>query len=135
MELGEIYKNIDWKSLVFGTAFFSFITIVATGYKIDILLAASSLGLLYIGFKAQNSLQACILGAIATIPLFIIGQFNKSLGLSTEGLLTMWIFLGFLITGIFCGFVGAYLNKSRKRSHTQKIPMDKSRKKKKINKK
>jgi hypothetical protein len=115
MELKDIYGNINYKSLIIGAALFAFIVVFATEY-LDILLVFSSVGLLYIGYGAQNRIQGTILGAIGTLPLFIATVFFQRLGPITGENLVLLILISFLGIGAFCGFTGSYFSENRKKA-------------------
>ncbi|WP_225370331.1 hypothetical protein [Methanobrevibacter arboriphilus] len=75
MELEDVYRNISFKSFLIGAALFAFIVVLSVEYELDPLLIFSSAGLLYIGYGSQNRIQAIVLGALGTLPLFIATVF------------------------------------------------------------
>lgn len=133
MEIKEIFKNINWKSFIIGAALFAFIVVLGIDYDLEFILVFSSIGLLYIGYKSQNFPQACVLGALGTLPLFIVTVTTERLGKISGENITIWILLSFLVIGAFCSFVGAYFNKSRQKAI--KMQTQKGKGKKKNNKK
>jgi len=114
MEVKEIFQDINWKSLIIGVIIFSLIVILAIDYKLDILLMFSSAGLLYIGYTSKNKIQSVVLGAIGTIPLFLVIVLTERLGEIVGESLVVLTLIAFLAVGAFCGFAGAYSAKSRK---------------------
>jgi hypothetical protein len=87
----------------------------------------SSTGLLYIGYSSKNKIQGSILGAIGTLPLFFIITLLDLLGLiNGEGLEILLLFL-FLAIGAFCGLIGAYIPKPRKKTIEQKVSIGKNK--------
>lgn len=134
MEIKEIFQDINWKSLIIGSAIFSFIVVLAMDNQLDILLVFSSAGLLYIGYASKNRLQGIVLGAIGTVPLFLVTVFTERLGAISGNNLVIWILISFLAIGAFCGFTGAYFSESRKKAIEQQIAMEKTKSKNKKNK-
>ncbi|WP_297899712.1 hypothetical protein [Methanobrevibacter sp.] len=121
MKFEDIYKNLNLKSFIIGAALFAFIVAIGVEYKLDALLIFSSAGLLYIGYGSQNKIQAIILGAIGTLPLFIATIFFQRLGPITGENITFLILISFLAIGAFCGFTGFYFSESRKKAIEEKI--------------
>ena len=119
MEIKEIFQDIDWKSLAIGGTIFSLMVILAIDYQLDILLMFSSTGLLYIGYTSKNKIQSVVLGAIVTIPLFLAIVLTERLGEIVGESLVVLALIAFLAIGAFCGFIGAYLAKSRKKAIKQ----------------
>lgn len=134
MEIKDIFQDINWKSLIIGAALFAFIVVLATDYQLDFLLVFSSAGLLYIGFKSKDKIQGAVLGALGTLPLFLVTVLTERLGAINEESLVILILISFLAIGAFCGFTGAYFAKSRKKAIEQQIAMEKKKYKKKKNK-
>jgi len=100
-------------------------------YQLEVLLMFSSMGLLYIGYTSKTKIQGIVLGTIGTIPLFLFMILFERIGaINGEGF-EIWILISFLAIGAFCGGIGSYLAKSRKKVIKQKLAMkkDKSRKK------
>lgn len=133
MELEDIYRNINFKSFLIGAALFAFIVVLSVEYGLDPLLIFSSAGLLYIGYGSQNRIQAIVLGALGTLPLFLATVFFQRLGPITGENITFLILISFLSIGAFCGFTGFYFSESRKKAIEEKIKKEsigKGRKKK-----
>ena len=55
--------------MIFGAAAYAFFPLVATQYGIDLLMAFSAIGPLYIGYEAKSYLKAVILGIVGATPL------------------------------------------------------------------
>jgi len=130
MEIKELFEDINWKSLIIGGAIFAFLVVLAIDYKLEILLMFSSAGLLYIGYGSKNKIQGGLLGAIGTIPLFLLTIiFNRLGAINGEGL-EIWMLIIFLAIGGLCGFIGANISKARKKTMKPKaIGKNKSNKK------
>ncbi|KZX10993.1 hypothetical protein [Methanobrevibacter filiformis] len=116
MEFRELYTGINWKWFVIGMFLFAFIVVLAMDSHLEVLLFFSSIGLLIIGYKSQNIIQGMILGAVGTLPLFIVTVFTNRLGIATGENLTGLILVSFIAIGLFCGFTGAYFKKGRKKA-------------------
>lgn len=129
MEINKIYKEIDWRSFILGTALFTFIVVAAIDYNLEFLLVFSSIGLLYIGYTAYDRIQAIMLSALATTPLFLVTISTERLGPITGDNIVIWILISFLAIGAFCGFTGSYFSLSRKKAIKQKIAMGKKKEK------
>jgi CDP-diglyceride synthetase len=113
MEIKELFHDINLTPLVIGSAVFTFLVILAINNQLEILLMLSSSGLLYIGYTSKNKIQASILGAVGTIPLFLFTLFFERLNVINGEILEIWFLILFLAIGALCGFIGAYLSKSR----------------------
>ena len=105
--------DINLKSLIFGAAAYAFFPLVATQYGIDLLMAFSAIGPLYIGYEAKSYLKAVILGIVGATPLLYMA-FAGFLGAYTPtemgDLITSVAILGL---GALMAFFGAYLYQSR----------------------
>ena len=119
------FKNlIDWKSFIIGAAFTSFICIIASQYQLDWLYAFAAIGLLYVGYRAENMRNGAILGAIAATPLFVLAEYGvfgplseSSFDVQTTMIVTL---IAILLVGALVGFVGAYTYKNRQKAIAQK---------------
>ena len=124
----DLRNDIDWRSLIFGAAISSAIVILAShGY--DWLYLFSSVGLLYVGYKAKNVKYGAILGAVAATPMIILayrGAFGElsSFYLTDVGINVLAIL--FLVIGALVGAVGAWGKTKREQA---KIEYEKQQKK------
>ena len=133
----DIRNDIDWKSLLIGSAVTAAIFIVATSPGYDWLILFSSIGLLYVGWTSKDIKYGIVLGAIATLPMMYITLVMKKLGTdpfysTTNGIITVIIL--FALLGAFTGFVGAWAKRSREKAKVeyekqQKIGKNKKKKK------
>ncbi len=128
-------NDIDWKSLIFG-ALLSALVVVLASNTYDWIFVFASVGLFYVGYKSKNTIQGCILGAVAAIPLIGL-TFNGTLGtltgfFATElGKITSIIII--LLIGGLIGFIGALTKKDREKAklnYKQKAGKPKNKKKK-----
>ena len=91
----------------------TFFPLVATQYGIDLLMAFSAIGPLYIGYEAKSYLKAVILGIVGATPLLYMA-FAGFLGAYTPtemgDLITSVAILGL---GALMAFFGAYLYQGR----------------------
>ena len=132
----DLKNDIDWKSLVIGSALTAGISIMASNDGLDWLMLFSSIGLLYVGWTAKNIKYGIILGAIAATPMIyltlVMGTFgNDPFYTTTTGLITVVAL--FLILGAFIGLVGAWAKRSREKAKVeyekqQKIGKNKKKK-------
>ena len=129
-------NDIDFKSLVIGAAISAGIVIIASqGY--DWLMLMSSVGLLYVGYKAKNVKYGAILGAIASTPivyLTFIGTLGEFSGYFSTQVGTISVVILILLIGALIGFVGALMKRSREKAKIdyekkQKIGKNKNKKK------
>ena len=136
----DLVNDIDFKSLVIGAAISAGIVIIASqGY--DWLMLMSSVGLLYVGYKAKNVKYGAILGAIASTPivyLTFIGTLGEFSGYFSTQVGTISVVILILLIGALIGFVGALMKRSREKAKIdyekkQKIGKNKNKKKKKNN--
>ena len=135
MKIKEIFQDIKWVHLLLGATIFTFIVVLATDYQLEILLMFSSAGLLYIGYNSKDLIQGSVLGAVGTFPLFLSTVFSdRIIPISGDSLEIGLLIISFLAIGAFCGFIGAYYAKTRKKAIAQKKVFGKARKKKKANK-
>ena len=105
--------EIDWKSLIFGSAFCAVLAMIGASPNLWFFTPVSAIGLLYVGYEAKNLLWGCILGAIGSWPLFGV-TLQGGLGAmvySTQNIIL--ILITCLIIGAVTGFVGAYIKKDR----------------------
>ena len=132
----DLVNDIDFKSLVIGAAISAGIVIIASqGY--DWLMLMSSVGLLYVGYKAKNVKYGAILGAIASTPivyLTFIGTLGEFSGYFSTQVGTISVVILILLIGALIGFVGALMKRSREKAKTdyekkQKIGKNKNKKK------
>ena len=132
----DLVNDIDFKSLVIGAAISAGIVIIASqGY--DWLLLMSSVGLLYVGYKAKNVKYGAILGAIASTPivyLTFIGTLGEFSGYFSTQVGTISVVILILLIGALIGFVGALMKRSREKAKIdyekkQKIGKNKNKKK------
>ena len=132
----DLVNDIDFKSLVIGAAISAGIVIIASqGY--DWLVLMSSVGLLYVGYKAKNVKYGAILGAIASTPivyLTFIGTLGEFSGYFSTQVGTISVVILILLIGALIGFVGALMKRSREKAKIdyekkQKIGKNKNKKK------
>lgn len=132
----DLVNDIDFKSLVIGAAISAGIVIIASqGY--DWLMLMSSVGLLYVGYKAKNVKYGAILGAIASTPivyLTFIGTLGEFSGYFSTQVGTISVGILILLIGALIGFVGALMKRSREKAKIdyekkQKIGKNKNKKK------
>ena len=132
----DLVNDIDFKSLVIGAAISAGIVIIASqGY--DWLMLMSSVGLLYVGYKAKNVKYGAILGAIASTPivyLTFIGTLGEFIGYFSTQVGTISVVILILLIGALIGFVGALMKRSREKAKIdyekkQKIGKNKNKKK------
>ena len=132
----DLVNDIDFKSLVIGAAISAGIVIIASqGY--DWLMLMSSVGLLYVGYKAKNVKYGAILGAIASTPivyLTFIGTLGEFSGYFSTQVGTISVVILILLIGALIGFVGALMKRSREKAKIdyekkQKIGKNKNKKK------
>ncbi len=132
----DLVNDIDFKSLVIGAAISAGIVIIASqGY--DWLMLMSSVGLLYVGYKAKNVKYGTILGAIASTPivyLTFIGTLGEFSGYFSTQVGTISVVILILLIGALIGFVGALMKRSREKAKIdyekkQKIGKNKNKKK------
>ena len=132
----DLVNDIDFKSLVIGAAISAGIVIIASqGY--DWLMLMSSVGLLYVGYKAKNVKYGAILGAIASTPivyLTCIGTLGEFSGYFSTQVGTISVVILILLIGALIGFVGALMKRSREKAKIdyekkQKIGKNKNKKK------
>lgn len=105
--------EIDWKSLIFGSAFCAVLAMIGASPELWFLIPISAIGLLYVGYEAKNLLWGGILGAIGSLPLFGVTM-QGGLGpmvYSPQNII--FILITCLIIGAVTGFVGAYVKKER----------------------
>ena len=123
----DLVNDIDFKSLVIGAAISAGIVIIASqGY--DWLMLMSSVGLLYVGYKAKNVKYGAILGAIASTPivyLTFIGTLGEFSGYFSTQVGTISVVILILLIGALIGFVGALMKRSREKA---KIDYEKKQK-------
>ena len=132
----DLVNDIDFKSLVIGAAISAGIVIIASqGY--DWLMLMSSVGLLYVGYKAKNVKYGAILGAIASTPIIyltFIGTLGEFSGYFSTQVGTISVVILILLIGALIGFVGALMKRSREKAKIdyekkQKIGKNKNKKK------
>lgn len=116
MELNNLVKDIDYKSLIIGTLLFTVTVLLSLTYEqLYFLSYLTFIGLLYIGYKAKDYLKGIFLSIIATLPTYIIilylnpQEIVKNLDI---GLMTL---IGLIIVGVLGGFLGVYLYKYQKK--------------------
>ncbi|MGL6297847.1 MAG: hypothetical protein ACRC1M_01635 [Methanobacteriaceae archaeon] len=132
MNFKDIFKDIDIKYLIIGSAIFTFFPVMAFEY-LDVLVFLAFFGLILIGYKSNNRLQGAVLGAVATLPLFIVSLTGRlgDLGGSITGVpLTVLILISLLIMGVLGGFAGAFFYKSQEKGKAQKREKEKKSKNK-----
>ena len=100
----DLKNDIDWKSLVIGSAVTAGISIMASRDGLDWLMLFSSIGLLYVGWTSKNIKYGIILGAIAATPMIYLTLVMETFGndpfyTTTTGLITVVAL--FLILGAF----------------------------------
>lgn len=136
MNFKNIFNDIDIKYLIIGSAIFTFFPVMAFEY-LNILVFLAFFGLILIGYKSNNRLQGAVLGAVATLPLFVVsltGRLGDLEGSITEVPLTALILISLLIMGVLGGFAGAFFYKSQEKGKVQKKEKEKKSKKKVITK-
>ena len=97
-------------------------------YQLEFLSMFSSIGLVYIGYASKSKIQGIVLGAIGTVPLFLVMVFFNHFTMISEKIILIGILISFLAIGAFCGFAGLRFAKSRQKA------MIKNKSKKKLNK-
>ncbi|MGL4669302.1 MAG: hypothetical protein ACRCVG_01725 [Methanobacteriaceae archaeon] len=133
----DIFDEIDIKYLIIGSAIFTFFPVMAFEY-LDILIFLAFFGLILVGYKSNSRIQGAVLGAIATLPLFIVALTGRlgDLGGSITGIpLTVLILISLLIMGSLGGFAGAYFYTNQKKGNIQKKERDANKDNKKNNEK
>lgn len=130
-----IGKYVDLKSLIFGSAIATTLVIIGSrGGSYEWAYPFSSIGLLYVGYKSKNIKMGAILGAIAAIPLMILGYYGGFGEVpSSSGFILMAVILA--LVGAFVGFVGAYAKQNREKAKIEYEKKQKIGKNKKKNKK
>lgn len=110
----KISRNeIDWKSLIFGSAFCAVLAMIGSSPNLWYFTPVAAIGLLYVGYEAKNLVWGGILGAIGSLPLFGVTM-QGGLGpmvYSPQNI--VFILITCLIIGAVTGFVGAYVKKER----------------------
>ena len=134
----DLVNDIDFKSLVIGAALSAGLVIIASnGY--DWLMLMSSVGLLYVGYKAKDWKYGAILGAVASTPivyLAFIGTLGEFSGFFSTQVGTLSLVIIILLIGAFIGFVGAWVKRSREKAkvdYEKKQNIGKNKNKKKNN--
>jgi hypothetical protein len=136
----DLANDIDFKSLIIGAALSAGIVIIASqGY--DWLMLMSSVGLLYVGYKAKDLKYGAILGAVASTPivyLAFIGTLGEFSGFYSTQVGTISLVILILLIGALIGFVGAWAKRSREKAKIdyekkQNIGKNKKKNKKKNN--
>lgn len=124
MDLKESLKiskdEIDWKSLIFGAAFCAVLAMIGSEPGLWFFISIAAIGLLYIGYEAKNAIWGAILGAVGTMPLFLVGLEG---GLGTITLTTISItvlLISCLVIGAVTGFVGYLVKKNRNKAMEMK---------------
>lgn len=105
--------DIDWKSLIFGSAFCAVLAMIGASPDLWFCTPLSAIGLLYVGYEAKNLLWGIILGAVGSLPLFGVTM-QGGLGpmvYSPQNIVL--ILITCLIIGVVTGFVGFYIKKER----------------------
>ncbi len=116
MKWKDIYDDIDWKSLIFGSAFCTVLAMIGSSPGLGFLIPFSAIGLLWVGYEGKNFVWGTILGAIAAMPLFLVAVYGGLGELTPTGdmsNLIVLIFIACLAIGALTGFVGSYFHKNR----------------------
>ncbi len=134
----DLKNDIDWRSLIIGSAITAGLAIFASNGGQDWLMLFSSVGLLYVGWSAKNIKYGVVLGAIAATPLIYLALVTKAFGnepfySTTTGIII--VILVFLLIGAFIGFVGAWAKRSREKAKIEYEKQQKTGKNKNKNKK
>ena len=110
----KISRNeIDWKSLIFGSAFCAVLAMIGSKPELWFLTPFSAIGLLYVGYEAKNLVWGGILGAIGSLMLFAVTM-EGGLGpivYTTQNIVL--ILITCLIIGAVTGIIGFYVKKKR----------------------
>lgn len=124
--------------MIFGAAFCAVIAMLGSQPGWSLLIPFASIGLIYIGFEGKNLIWGTFLGAIGSIPLFLVG-IEGGLGAVTPHGYSIEAVVGLmlvscLILGAILGFMGTLLRKSRdktlkRKEEKEKIGKNKSKKK------
>lgn len=105
--------EIDWKSLIFGAAFCAVLAMIGSEPELWFFIPLSAIGLLYIGYEAKNLVWGAILGAIGSLPLFVV-TLQGGLGTMVYSPTNIAIILiSCLVIGAVTGFVGTYVKIER----------------------
>ena len=129
-----ISEYVDLRSLIFGSAIATTITLIGWLYNIDFAFPFAAIGFLWVGYKGKDMIWGTALGAVSAIPIAIIGIRG---GLGAYPNTDVWriiIIVLVLAVGAFIGFVGAYAHKNREKAKIeyekkQKIGKNKKNKK------
>lgn len=133
----DLIHDINWKSLIIGSAISTIIFIIASNGH-QALYAATSIGLIYVGYKSESIKKGAILGAVASLPLVylgITGAFdsitNNGLGANNTQIIMsiLLLLVGSLIGGI--GGLGYKNNMKTLKEKERKGKIGKNKKKKK----
>ena len=131
----NLFENINYKSLIYGIIIS--IVCVVLGYRTnDLFYPFTAIGLLYVGYCANDIKQGIIVGMITAIPIAILSLFGY-LGTFTGffktdvGILVLIIIV--LLVGAFVGFIGAWVKRNRAKAlqeYEKKNKKGKNKKKK-----
>ena len=130
----DIIHDIDWKSLIIGSAISTTVVIIASNDH-PMLYAATAVGLIYVGYKARTIKKGAILGAVASLPLVYLGT-QGAFGALTNNMFdtnTLLIIMSLLIlsVGALIGGIGGLGYKNRVKAIEEKERREKIGKNKK----
>ncbi|KZX16400.1 hypothetical protein [Methanobrevibacter curvatus] len=143
MSINDIFIDLNeiWKDIVKGLLIFIIFLIVA----IDVLPDWSyipgfiaAIGLLYVGYKSNNSIQAAVLAMLSSIPGFFVLYTTNSpdFQINQESIqIQALVLISLLLIGLICGFLGyifrkrsdAALAEEAKKQENQTKPSKKDR--------
>lgn len=130
-----IDELVDLKSLIIGTAIAATFAIVGMrGGIYEYAYPFSSIGFLYVGYKAINMKMAVLLGMLSASPLIYLAYENEIFGpIPTEQTFYIMV-ISIILVGIFVSSVGYYTKINREKAKKQYAEKQKISKNKKKNK-